>query len=210
MEKHSHMLSGTDENETTLRLLYYPPLVEDDNQCEELVKKNLSYSYQRCASHELHLEKIVDDEPDAAALPSPSAEDAMKKHRGVTRCGAHCDYGTFTLLAQDSEGGLECKLPNSDKWKPVGHLPGSILINTGELLSMWTNDKFPALPHRVTIPEQPTVRNKGRHAMAFFVHPDNDTEIIPLDSLATVSLSAEQSNGNGTAILKKKKSFHNK
>jgi len=26
---------------------------------------------------------------------------------GVTRCGEHADYGTFTLLAQDCEGGLE-------------------------------------------------------------------------------------------------------
>ena len=43
----------------------------------------------------------------------------------VTRCGEHCDYGTFTLLVQDSEGGLEVKLPGSDKWNRVGHLPGA-------------------------------------------------------------------------------------
>lgn len=184
LEKHAHMLSGNGDNETTLRLLYYPPIVEDDNTCE-LVQKNMSYSYQRCASHALQLDKIVveDDEEDAADRPDGAA-DWMKKHRGLTRCGAHCDYGTFTLLCQDSEGGLEAKLPGTERWQRVGHLPGSILINTGELLSLWTNERFPALPHRVVIPEQPTMRLKGRHSMAFFVHPDNDTEIVPIDTQA--------------------------
>ena len=46
-------------------------------------------------------------------------------NKTVTRCGEHCDYGTFTLLVQDSEGGLEVQLPNSEKWQRVGHLPGA-------------------------------------------------------------------------------------
>lgn len=183
LEKHANMLSGNDDNETTLRLLYYPPIVEDDNTCE-LVKKNMSYSYQKCASHALQLDKIVveDDEDEADANGNGEGEDCwMKKHRGLTRCGAHCDYGTFTLLCQDSEGGLEAKLPGSERWQRVGHLPGSIFINTGELLALWTNEKFPALPHRVVIPED-MAKAKGRHSMAFFVHPDNETEIVPIDN----------------------------
>lgn len=199
------MLSGTDENETTLRLLYYPPIVEDDNTCE-LVQKNMSYSYQRCASHALQLDKIVVDDDDEADGPKEgngesSENDWMKKHRGVTRCGAaHCDFGTFTLLCQDAEGGLEAKLPGTERWQRVGHLPGSILINAGELLAMWTNDKFPALPHRVVIPEQPAIKLKGRHSMAFFVHPDNDTEIVPLGTQVPV----DQKETNGTDLKKKK------
>ena len=46
-------------------------------------------------------------------------------NKSVTRCGEHCDYGTFTLLVQDTEGGLEVQLPNSDKWNRLGHLPGA-------------------------------------------------------------------------------------
>lgn len=34
----------------------------------------------------------------------PPLEDHLQD---TTRCGEHTDYGTFTLLAQDSEGGLE-------------------------------------------------------------------------------------------------------
>lgn len=41
--------------------------------------------------------------------------------------------------------GLEVKLPNSEKWQKVGHLGGAIFINAGELLSIWTNNLYPAL-----------------------------------------------------------------
>ncbi|XP_069680801.1 uncharacterized protein [Periplaneta americana] len=98
---------------------------------------------------------------------------------GVTRCGEHADYGTLTLLAQDCEGGLEVQT-STHKWGRVGHLPGSILLNTGELLASWTSAKYPALRHRVVVPEQPKIRSKGRHSIAFFVHPDDDTPITPI------------------------------
>lgn len=32
---------------------------------------------------------------------------------------------SFTLLVQDTEGGLEVQLPGSEKWQKVGHLPGA-------------------------------------------------------------------------------------
>lgn len=133
LDKHSHMMDGETENMTTFRLLYYPPLYPDDNKCE-LIKGSSTYSYQRCAMDRLDLRLPEDDENDEATL-----------NQNVTRCGPHCDYGTFTLLAQDSEGGLEVKMPGSEKWARVGHLPGAIFINTGELLALWTQDRFPAL-----------------------------------------------------------------
>lgn len=48
IENHSHMLSGNHDNATTLRLLYYPPVIqEDDNKCE-MAKGRCKYSQQRC------------------------------------------------------------------------------------------------------------------------------------------------------------------
>jgi isopenicillin N synthase-like dioxygenase len=124
---------------------------------------------------------------------------------GVTRCGEHADYGTFTLLAQDCEGGLEVQT-STHKWGRVGHLPGSILVNTGELLAFWTNSKYPALRHRVVVPEQPHVRSKGRHSIAFFVHPDNDTPITPIQCPGTPTETPEDK----TCIVKNSKSHHSK
>lgn len=167
-ENHSHMFSGKSENETTLRLLYYPPIVEDDNKCE-MQRGQCQYSYQRCAM----------DRPDLGMLDT-SVGDFDEEAR-PTRCGAHCDYGTFTLLAQDSEGGLEVKLPGSGMWKRVGHLPGAILMNSGEILSLWTEERYPALLHRVIVPPQVSIRSRGRHSMAFFCHPDNCTSVAPLE-----------------------------
>ncbi|KAH8267972.1 hypothetical protein KR018_003363 [Drosophila ironensis] len=135
IDKHHAMLQGDDVNMSTLRMLYYPA--------------------------------IVDDEPGQS--------------EGAIRCGAHVDYGTFTLLAQDSEGGLEVQLPGSQRWQRVGHLPGAILINGGELLSIWTKQRYHALPHRVVIPEQEQIRTRGRHSIAYFCHPDNATMIDPRD-----------------------------
>jgi len=188
IDNHSHMLSGNQENETTLRLLYYPPIIRDDGNKCEVTKGKCKYSQQKCCSGDNleqllknaeEAERIGEEEDDANDNEAKSTE-AKTKKASVTRCGAHCDYGTFTLLSQDSEGGLEVKLPGSEKWHRVGHLPGAILINTGEILSVWSQEKYPALEHRVVIPDQEYLRTRGRHSIAFFCHPDNCTEIQPL------------------------------
>lgn len=194
VDNHSHMLSGEHENETTLRLLYYPPIVEDDNKCE-LTKGRCKYSYQRCAM----------DRPDLGPKDeSPSIGDDETTTTVLTRCGAHCDYGTFTLLSQDSEGGLEVKLPGSGRWKRVGHLPGAILLNTGEILAMWTADRYPALNHRVIVPEQESVRSRGRHSMAYFCHPDNATVIEPLPEAVCEESKDKTTRKNSFKVAKSK------
>jgi len=186
IDNHSHMLSGNHDNETTLRLLYYPPVIrEDDNKCE-MARGRCKYSYQRCNGDSNGVDLVpprdTSNKDDKQDEDDTSDLKEIGKGKSVTRCGAHCDYGTFTLLSQDSEGGLEAKLPGSDKWVRIGHLPGAILINTGEILSLWSHEKYPALQHRVVIPEQENLRVRGRHSIAFFCHPDNCTAIQPIES----------------------------
>lgn len=141
IDKHTHMLDGENENESTFRLLYYPPVVIDDDKTENM-KGSSKYCHQNTSFDEKSLGRlnIKDDDDETGHV---NKQDVINKT--VTRCGAHCDYGTFTLLAQDSEGGLEVQLPGSEKWQRVGHLPGAIFVNTGELLSFWTQGKYPAL-----------------------------------------------------------------
>ena len=49
------------------------------------------------------------------------------------RCGEHSDYGTITLLFQDSLGGLEVKGVEG-KWINADPVPGAIVVNVGDLL----------------------------------------------------------------------------
>ncbi|XP_053669412.1 uncharacterized protein LOC128719801 [Anopheles marshallii] len=200
LEKHRHILDGEGENQSTFRLLYYPPLIEDDGK-NELLRGTCKYSQQRCTKDEIDLSLPED----YRAKMREQQELEEQELQQITRCGAHCDYGTFTLLAQDSEGGLEVKLPGTDRWKRVGHLPGAILINAGELLSTWTGEKLCALQHRVIIPQEETIRSRGRHSLAFFVHPDNCISITPIDlptSSSSNSLDSDEKKTKG-----RKKSF---
>uniref|UniRef100_A0A1B6E101 Fe2OG dioxygenase domain-containing protein n=1 Tax=Clastoptera arizonana TaxID=38151 RepID=A0A1B6E101_9HEMI len=105
----------------------------------------------------------------------------IEPHEGIIRIEEHTDYGTCTLLIQDSEGGLEVKGLDGE-WRRVGFLPGSILINTADLLDLWTSGECKAAVHRVVVPEEKEVRMRSRHSMAFFVHPDATTIIKPLNS----------------------------
>lgn len=57
--------------------------------------------------------------------------------------------------------------------------------------------------HRVVIPENAVARTKGRHSIAYFVHPDNLTPIVPIDTCAASSSSTEEIDGNKPATRKK-------
>ena len=109
------MFRGEDKNRTIFRSLYYPTLTDKDAQ------------------------------------------------PGVVRCGAHSDYGSITLLLQDDMGGLEvlyiCKNLHFDlqnffqmfykvlsrgEWVPAVPIPGTILVNLGDLMQFWTSDRYVA------------------------------------------------------------------
>ncbi|HEX9833751.1 MAG TPA: 2-oxoglutarate and iron-dependent oxygenase domain-containing protein [Mycobacterium sp.] len=60
----------------------------------------------------------------------------------------HTDYGMITLLAQDEVGGLQVRL-RSGEWIAVPCVAGSFVVNLGDMLACWTNDRFASAPHRV-------------------------------------------------------------
>jgi isopenicillin N synthase-like dioxygenase len=89
--------------------------------------------------------------------------------------GPHSDYGTITILNQGPTAGLDLMLPWGE-WIPAPSLPGHFLINTGQTLTKWSNDRVPATPHRV-------INSSGhlRHSVAFLIGTRNDAvlECIP-------------------------------
>ncbi|HYZ61708.1 MAG TPA: 2OG-Fe(II) oxygenase family protein, partial [Acetobacteraceae bacterium] len=61
----------------------------------------------------------------------------------------HTDFGCITLLWQDDNGGLEVLERSSGAWIPAPPIPGTLVINVGDLLGRWTNDRYASTPHRV-------------------------------------------------------------
>jgi len=99
---------------------------------------------------------------------------------GQLRAGAHTDYGTITLVFQDQAGGLEVKL-RSGEWVSVPYIPNTMVVNVGNLLQRWTNDQYCSNPHRV-IPPATGQSDRSRYSIAFFCHPNSQTEISCLPS----------------------------
>ena len=95
---------------------------------------------------------------------------------GQLRTGAHTDFGAMTILAMtEAAGGLEARLPDGT-WCPVQPIPGALVVNLGDMMARWTNDRYVSTPHRVTSP--PDVH---RYSIPFFTNTDADVlvECLP-------------------------------
>ena len=99
---------------------------------------------------------------------------------GQVRAGQHSDYGSITLLFQDEIGGLEVQTTDGE-WVTAPSIPGTVIVNTGDLMQRWTNHVFCSTKHRVVIPTDNRVK-QSRHSVAFFCHPNNDAEIACIES----------------------------
>ncbi|HZX54782.1 MAG TPA: 2-oxoglutarate and iron-dependent oxygenase domain-containing protein [Ilumatobacteraceae bacterium] len=115
-----------------------------------------------------YFEPYIDTSPSALrAVNYP--EQAHAPSPGQLRAGAHTDYGTLTILRQDdAPGGLEVRSPNENRWVPIPIVPDAFVINVGDLLARWTNDRWRSTLHRVVNPDVGETRSTRRQSMPFF------------------------------------------
>lgn len=99
---------------------------------------------------------------------------------GQYRKGPHSDWGTLTILYQDDTGGLEVLDRHTDEWLDVPVVPGSFVVNIGDLMSVWTNDQWQSTKHRVRIPPVDK-RSVARVSMPFFHQPNWNAVVECLD-----------------------------
>ncbi len=94
---------------------------------------------------------------------------------GQIGCGAHTDWGALTLLAQDDAGGLQVQRRDGT-WMDVPPMPDVLVVNIGDMMQRWTNDRWRSAPHRVIN------RHAGRDrwSIAYFFDLDSDAVITPL------------------------------
>jgi isopenicillin N synthase-like dioxygenase len=98
---------------------------------------------------------------------------------GRLRAGEHSDYGSFTILLPGPEPGLEV-LTRAGDWLAVPPVPGAFVVNVGDLMQRWTNDRWVSTVHRVRAPEGEWA-GRSRRSIAFFQnpHPDAVVTVLP-------------------------------
>jgi isopenicillin N synthase-like dioxygenase len=88
----------------------------------------------------------------------------------------HTDNSFMTALARTDVPGLAVRLP-SGEWFPPPVIPGTFLINLGNIMRRWSNDRFLSTPHGV-------LNDSGadRYSIAYFHSPNVDSIIECLPS----------------------------
>jgi isopenicillin N synthase-like dioxygenase len=95
---------------------------------------------------------------------------------GQLGAGAHTDWGGVTLLLQDDLGGLEIRT-RSGEWVRADPVPGTFVVNLGDMIQRWTNDLYVSNLHRVLNRQSA----RARASVALFFNPDYFTraECLP-------------------------------
>ena len=111
--------------------------------------------------------------------PKLSRPPRAKQLRG----GEHSDYTAFTILWQErtSSVGLQARGPGGE-WLDVPAIDDTMVINIGDSLMRWTNDKWISTQHRVVNPPFEIAREHDRLSLVYFVQPNYDAEIKCIDS----------------------------
>jgi isopenicillin N synthase-like dioxygenase len=114
----------------------------------------------------------VADPMAAADIPDLPAADMGVHH--------HTDAGAMTILLQDDVGGLQ--VYQDGQWHDIPPVEGAFVINTGDMMQVWSNDLYRAATHRVLAME-----SRDRYSIPFFFNPASHATVSPLPSVVADS-----------------------
>jgi isopenicillin N synthase-like dioxygenase len=110
-------------------------------------------------------------------------------HQPVADLGIHhhTDAGALTVLLQDEVSGLQ--VYRDGFWYDIPTLPGALVINTGDMMQVWSNDIYKAAIHRVLAMDA-----RERYSIPFFFNPAADCKVCPLPSV--IGFRGKRSDGD--------------
>ncbi|MFU8815791.1 MAG: isopenicillin N synthase family dioxygenase [Pseudomonadales bacterium] len=109
--------------------------------------------------------------PRCADAARPDAPTGSREGRfGINH---HTDAGALTLLLQDDQPGLQ--VLRDGAWHLVPPIPGTLTVNVGDIVQVWSNDRYPAALHRVIASPA-----RERFSAAFFFNPSYAADYAPL------------------------------
>jgi len=123
------------------------------------------------------------------SLNYPTLDGQAPPVPGQMRASAHTDYGALTILKSGGPG-LQVQLLDG-QWHDAPFLPDAFIINLGDLMSRWTNDRWLSTPHRVVTPEQAANDTSSvsvaerRQSMAYFCNLNMDADVETISTCIT-------------------------
>lgn len=163
---------------------FKPTMMEYFTTCEQLASRLLKLFSRGLDSpehvmdpyfHPQHTSFIrlnyypLDDPLDKRSIQDTVALGDMALHH-------HSDAGAFTILLQDQVGGLQVFAKN--RWWDIEPLAGAFVINTADMMQVWSNDRYQAPLHRVL-----PIKKEPRYSIPFFFNPSYQCDCAPLESL---------------------------
>ncbi|KAM7479222.1 hypothetical protein LguiA_027435 [Lonicera macranthoides] len=173
------------QDEEGLRLLVnqwpqHPTNLRD--ACEEYVKEMEKLTYKLleliCRSLGLPANKLngfFKDQTTAMRLNHYPVCPVPHLALGV---GSHKDAGALTVITEDEVGGLEVKRKSDGEWIRIKPTPNALVVNVGDLIQVWSNDKYESVDHRVMVNSE-----RERFSIPFFFNPGLDVMVEPLREL---------------------------
>lgn len=148
------------------------------NAMEDLARRIMRVFAVALELPEEYFEPMI-DRPISALRALNYPETSVPPQPGQLRAGAHTDYGSLTiLLPQPGSGGLQIFTPEGE-WREVPAVEGAFVINIGDLMALWTNDRWVSTLHRVVNADGSAAR---RQSLAFFHQPNWAQDIVCIPS----------------------------
>ena len=108
--------------------------------------------------------------PDQHSAPEP----------GQLRSGAHTDFDALTILRPDHAAGRLQVMTKSGTWAEAPLVPGAFIVNIGDLLARWTNDRWVSTLHRVVNPTGADAKRSRRLSLGYFQEINPEVEVAAL------------------------------